>query len=285
MRRGYLFLLLLLPSSAGYTLALAASRYRLPLLSPFGERGLGPAANAGLFLAATAAFALLLLALTRRPRLMHIISYSMVCYAAYVTALVYVDAVASPGELWCHAAGAVAVAAVALAIRVGGPAYSVALTLVMSGLGVLLSSLLGLATKVLMLVCYSAFDIYSVYRGPVRRMLSGSPGGIEPFTAAIGGLRLGAGDMIFYSMLVSLSAEVMDGLSPIGYLLAAASISAGHAVNLRLLSSRRVVPALPAPTCLCLSSLAAAMLLRSVLHDLDLDVLEELLRLLLVVEL
>lgn len=137
-------------------------------------------------------------------------------------------------------------------------------------IGSMFAFLLPLWSVVAISLSMSLYDIYSVFRGPLRYVIEEVllPGrkegrrGIPPIRGAIipvKDLSIGLGDIIFYSLIASTSM-----LKPYPSLLRAIivgmSVVAGNYVTLILLKKRSYVPALPIPIFLGMASMAACLL-------------------------
>ncbi len=106
------------------------------------------------------------------------------------------------------------------------------------------------------------YDLYSVFRGPLKRILESAvneggqpsvPSQLRGAVVYVGGLALGMGDVLIYSML-----------SPLYYLYPSPSIArwalgiimllAGFLCTLRMLRKRRFMPALPLPVLMSITA-------------------------------
>lgn len=111
----------------------------------------------------------------------------------------------------------------------------------------------------------SLFDIYSVFKGPLSKIIPGERGSFEErseklppeklpdelkvATVPFRGIHLGMGDVIFYSMTSSLSL-VNPTVSILRWCLVSAALFLGVYITLKLLEKRPVLPALPIPAML-----------------------------------
>ncbi len=111
-------------------------------------------------------------------------------------------------------------------------------------------------------LAFAAYDIYAVFRGPLKHLIGTSPGlALNGMSVKLGEFTLGLGDIVFYTMLPSLalyylaySASYIDGV--LASLVTILVIDAGVAVTLFLLSKRRLLPGLPIPMLLGVATVA-----------------------------
>jgi hypothetical protein len=94
-------------------------------------------------------------------------------------------------------------------------------------------------------IAFSVYDIYAVFRGPLKQLIGTAPNiALVGMSIKAGEFTLGLGDIVFYTMLPSLA------LFWVGTYAAAATLVAidvGVVVTLYLLSKRRLLPGLPIP--------------------------------------
>jgi len=98
-------------------------------------------------------------------------------------------------------------------------------------------------TAVVLLLALAAYDLFAVYKGPIGKMAASTD--LEEFTGAVftyGDLTVGMGDMVFYSMLASIS-MLNFGLLP--FLAAGAGIIIGAYLGFKMLEGRDMFPGLP----------------------------------------
>jgi presenilin-like A22 family membrane protease len=106
-------------------------------------------------------------------------------------------------------------------------------------LGVSIPSL----TAAALLLALAAYDLFAVYRGPIRKMAQSAD--LEEFTGAVftyGDLTVGMGDMVFYSMLASNS---MMNFGPLPFVAAAVGLIVGAFLGFKMLEGRDMFPGLP----------------------------------------
>jgi len=115
---------------------------------------------------------------------------------------------------------------------------------------------LPLATALLLPVAFSIYDIYAVFKGPLKSLIgTGEKVALVGMSIRAGEFTLGLGDVVFYTMLPSLPiAQLVSPVSSGGVLVAArasvvtmAVIDIGVLATLFLLSKRRLLPGLPIP--------------------------------------
>ncbi len=98
-------------------------------------------------------------------------------------------------------------------------------------------------TAVALLLALAAYDLFAVYKGPIGKMAQSTD--LEEFTGAVftyGDLTVGMGDMVFYSMLASIS-MINFGLLP--FVAAAFGLVVGAYLGFKMLEGRDMFPGLP----------------------------------------
>jgi presenilin-like A22 family membrane protease len=98
-------------------------------------------------------------------------------------------------------------------------------------------------TAVVLLLALAAYDLFAVYKGPIGKMAESTD--LEEFTGAVftyGDLTVGMGDMVFYSMLASIS---MLNFGFLPFLAAGAGIIIGAYLGFKMLEGRDMFPGLP----------------------------------------
>jgi len=113
-----------------------------------------------------------------------------------------------------------------------------------------------LATALLLPIAFSIYDIYAVFRGPLKSLIgTGEKVALVGMSIRAGEFTLGLGDVVFYTMLPSLPlAQLVAPVSSIATAAAAKAafatltmIDVGVVATLFLLSRRRLLPGLPIP--------------------------------------
>lgn len=113
-------------------------------------------------------------------------------------------------------------------------------------------------TALLLPIAFSIYDIYAVFRGPLKQLVGMGPGvALQGMSIKAGEFTLGLGDVVFYTMLPSLALFYM---TPAISLATIAVIDVGVVATLFLLSRRRLLPGLPIPMVLGVVLLAAFLL-------------------------
>jgi hypothetical protein len=98
-------------------------------------------------------------------------------------------------------------------------------------------------TGVVLLLALAAYDLIAVYKGPIGKMARSTD--LEEFKGAVftyGDLTVGMGDMVFYSMLASIS-MMNFGLLP--FIAAAFGLMIGAYLGFKMLEGRDMFPGLP----------------------------------------
>lgn len=124
--------------------------------------------------------------------------------------------------------------------------------------GSFFASSIPLYTALVLPIAFALYDIYAVFRGPLKQLISISP------TVALTGMSvkaseftLGLGDLVFYSMLPALALFYERAIVSLYVIVA---VDAGVAVTLYLLTKKRLLPGLPIPMLLGVIVLAAFVL-------------------------
>ena len=202
----------------------------------------------------------LLFVFKRSVFFLKLILSSFSLYIVFFTAVFYWEAMSIKFEFLNSLSSiyigilATAVAAVAILMKLD-ILYSPLLFTTMIGVGCILNFSMVVSTKIALMIVYSIFDLYSVYRGALGKMLgsSGNPKSkaidlFFPLLVKINGLSVGSGDVVFYSMASSLSIDL--GIAP--FIAVSTALFIGFLIDLWLLKKKRVVPGLPIPIILSL---------------------------------
>lgn len=121
-------------------------------------------------------------------------------------------------------------------------------------------------TALLLPLAFAVYDIYAVFRGPLKHLIGTSPSlALNGMSVKLGEFTLGLGDIVFYTMLPSMAlyyiayaGGYLDGIY--ASLVTMLVIDAGVTITLFLLSKRRLLPGLPIP--MLLGVAVVAMYLR-----------------------
>ena len=108
---------------------------------------------------------------------------------------------------------------------------------------------LGFWTALALPIAFAVYDIYAVFRGPLKSLIGTNPGvALVGMSIKAGEFTLGLGDVVFYSLLPSLAFAQFDGsFGILPALLTILAIDVGMVITLFLLSRRRLLPGLPIP--------------------------------------
>jgi hypothetical protein len=129
--------------------------------------------------------------------------------------------------------------------------------------GSIFASTIPVLTALLLAGVFSVYDVYAVFRGPLKQLVSIAPTeALTAVTSRVGEFTLGTGDTIFYSMLPAIALlESVSATTPgfnVPFALATmVAIDVGVAMTLYLLSRSKMLPGLPIPMALGLVTLLA----------------------------
>lgn len=111
---------------------------------------------------------------------------------------------------------------------------------------------------ILLAVVFAIYDIYAVFRGPLKQLVNIAPSGaFAAMSVKAGEFTVGLGDVVFYSMLPSIA---LFYLHPINAVYTLVAVDAGVVLTLYLLTRRRLLPGLPIPMLLGICVLASFFL-------------------------
>ena len=121
------------------------------------------------------------------------------------------------------------------------------------------ASAIPLLTAILLPLGFAAYDVYTVFRGPLKTLINTLPEeSLTTMASKIGDFSIGTGDTVFYAMVPAL------GYYQFGFgsaFLALIAVDAGVVMTLYLLSKARLLPGLPIPM-----GLGVAVLLAFYIH-------------------
>lgn len=132
--------------------------------------------------------------------------------------------------------------------------------LVLTGLlsaevGSYFASAIPVLTALLLPLAFSVYDIYTVFRGPLKTLIMTVPDeALTTMSSKIGDFSIGTGDTVFYAMVPAL------GYYQFGYgsaFLAILAVDVGVVMTLYLLSKAKLLPGLPIPMALGVAVLLA----------------------------
>ena len=124
------------------------------------------------------------------------------------------------------------------------------LALVLTGLlsaevGSYFASAIPILTAILLPLGFALYDIYTVFRGPLKTLINTLPDeSLTTMASKIGDFSIGTGDTVFYAMVPAL------GYYQFGFssaFLAILAVDAGVVITLYLLSKAKLLPGLPIP--------------------------------------
>ena len=98
-------------------------------------------------------------------------------------------------------------------------------------------------------IAFSVYDVYAVFKGPLKALIGTAPGiALVGMSIKAGEFTLGLGDVVFYTLLPSLALfQFYDAFGALPAVLTIAAIDVGMVITLFLLSRRRILPGLPIP--------------------------------------
>ena len=119
------------------------------------------------------------------------------------------------------------------------------------------ASTLPLLTALMLPIVFSAYDVYAVFKGPLKQLIGMAPGiALTGMSVKAGEFTLGLGDVVFYSMLPSLALFYVS--LPVS-LAVVAAVDLGVLATLYMLSRSRLLPGLPIPMLLGVAVLTVAL--------------------------
>ncbi|MEM1871257.1 MAG: hypothetical protein QW517_09090 [Thermofilaceae archaeon] len=272
MRRSFIKALMVALSSvllggAGGWL-LHASGVSEELEGPFvREEGAGAALlNAAMFVAMLLLGALLLLALLRfRVSALKLLGYSAFALAAFTVGEIYLAALNFEPTYATMLSAAFTVLTIILIVFQPMAIYTVSIQVLVGALiGAMIAAMVPPLSMLTMLAAAALYDLYSVYRGPLKRIIQRVSGEhqdtgeqrrsiLTPFAVNVGGLALGMGDVILYSSLSSV-ALLTPTLDYCRLVVIAAAVLIGLFLTLKIVEKKGYAPALPLPVLLSIAS-------------------------------
>jgi hypothetical protein len=235
------------------TFGLQSSNAPIVPITIFPETTSGITLNAGIFvvlMAATGTIMYLFIKFGLKRLVRYMINLALVAllfflftwygslYANYLPAFVTST---SWGWLLVSLLGAVALGL--LIYKAKGALHLVGIVLIGGLTGTFLGVSIPTLTAVVLLLALAGYDLFAVYKGPIGKMAEST--NLEEFTGAVftyGDLTVGMGDMVFYSMLASIS---MMNFGPIPFLAAAVGLVIGAYLGFKMLEGRDMFPGLP----------------------------------------
>jgi len=133
-----------------------------------------------------------------------------------------------------------------IALRKVPASFALVLTGLLSAeVGSYFASAIPILTAILLPLGFSLYDIYTVFRGPLKTLINTLPDeSLTTMASKIGDFSIGTGDTVFYAMVPAL------GYYQFGFssaFLAILAVDAGVVMTLYLLSKAKLLPGLPIP--------------------------------------
>lgn len=239
-----------------------------PSYAPAGSSATGSVLNAIFLVASAFVLTLGLVWLLRRKKVtsFKVIVFASVAFSGFILTLVTADDFAVqylPAALenpFSFGGATVVVLLLAYIIFVkNSPWLSTAvLAFVGAEVGSFFAETLPPWTALALPIAFSVYDIYAVFRGPLKALIGTAPNvALVGMSIKAGEFTLGLGDVVFYTLLPSL-AYYQWGIVQSLYTVVA--IDVGMVMTLFLLSKRRLLPGLPIPMLLGISAIAFRML-------------------------
>jgi len=236
--------------------------------APTGTSATGSVLNAVILVAAAFVLTLGLVWLLRRKRVtsFRVIVFASVAFSGFILTLVTADDFAVqylPPALeipFSFGGAALVVLILWYTIFVKNRPWLSTLVLAFVGaeVGTFLAQTLPPWTALALPIAFSVYDIYAVFRGPLKALIGTAPNiALVGMSIKAGEFTLGLGDVVFYTLLPSL-AYFQWGIGEALYAIVAIDI--GMVITLFLLSKRRLLPGLPIPMLLGISVIALRML-------------------------
>ncbi len=122
---------------------------------------------------------------------------------------------------------------------------TIILAFVGAEVGSFFAETLPLYTALILPIAFALYDIYAVFKGPLKMLVGTAPNiALVGMSIRAGEFTLGLGDIVFYTMLPSLA---LFYITPFASGLTILAIDAGVVATLFLLSKKKLLPGLPIP--------------------------------------
>lgn len=230
-----------------------------PSYAPAGTSAVGSAVNAVILVGFAFVMTVVLVRLLRRRMVLSfkVLIFGSVGFSAFVLTMVTADVFAVdflPPSLELPVALGVPsllIVAIAYVIFVKNIPWlgTAILAFVGAEVGSFFAETLSPWTALAVPIAFSIYDIYAVFRGPLKSLIGTNASvALVGMSIKAGEFTIGLGDIVFYTMLPSLALYQLYprfGIFPAALTIAA--IVAGMLVTLFLLSRRRLLPGLPIP--------------------------------------
>ena len=230
-----------------------------PSYAPAGTSPVGSVFNAILLVAFAFVLTLALVWLLRRKMVLSfkVVIFGSVAFSAFVMTMITADAFAVnflPASVeypFAFGVPSAIVLALGYIIFVKNRVWlgTAILAFVGAEVGSFFAETLGFWTALALPVAFAVYDIYAVFRGPLKSLIGTNPGiALVGMSIKAGEFTLGLGDIVFYSLLPSLAfAQFYGTYGILPALLTILAIDVGMVITLFLLSRRRLLPGLPIP--------------------------------------
>jgi len=232
--------------------AVAASGYQY---APAGTSSGGSVTNALILLAAVVAATLAAVWLARRRRVKIFVAvvligtglalFLLTLLTALNVTLNYFDVETSLYLSLAIGGGAIVI--LALVTLKWIPSWSALLLtgLMSAEVGSYFALTIPILTALLLPIAFSLYDIYTVFRGPLKTLVTTVPSEtLSAISSKIGDFSIGTGDTVFYAMIPALASHQFSLGSAFISLLA---VDVGVAITLYLLTKSKFLPGLPIP--------------------------------------
>ena len=230
-----------------------------PSYAPAGTSIAGSAVNALILVAFAFVLTVVLVWLLKRKMVLSfkVLIFGSVAFSAFVLTLVTADVFAVnflPASFEvpvAYGVPALVVAALAYVIFVRNVPWLATIMLAFVGaeVGSFFAETLSPWTALALPIAFSVYDIYAVFRGPLKALIGTAPNiALVGMSIKAGEFTIGLGDVVFYTLLPSLA--LFQFYQTFGLLPAALTIAAidvGMVITLFLLSKKRLLPGLPIP--------------------------------------
>jgi len=224
-----------------------------PSFAPAGTSPAGSTLNAVILVAFAFALTLGLVWLVRNK----VVIFASVAFSAFILTSVTADVFAveylppSLELLISFGSAGVVVILIAYIIFVKNTLWlsTAVLAFVGAQVGSFFAETLPLWTALALPIAFAIYDIYAVFKGPLKALIGTAPNiALVGMSIKAGEFTLGLGDVVFYTLLPSLAFFQFDstfGIFPALFTILA--IDVGMVITLYLLSRRRLLPGLPIP--------------------------------------
>lgn len=123
-----------------------------------------------------------------------------------------------------------------------GRFYEVVILIFGGATGSLLGASIPLFSAVIVLVLLAFYDVFAVFRGPVGKIASKGLASLPGISFSFGGVHVGLGDLVFYSMLGS---RMYLSFGWLAFLAASIGIILGAFLSFKMVEKKGMFPGLP----------------------------------------